>query len=294
MKKLLFLGQGRLGNQMFQWVAINKVFPDATILAPSMAALMQVIDTKARLQIKFNNELLRLLASRKGGRAIVRLAYHLLRPYGYAYEPLHSLHGGIKEPSGQMKIVRAESSHIFVDGGYYQNLRTFLQPRDFQDMQLRSELLERTNTALRSSIGAGHWPDFVVHVRRTDYLNYHPFGLSDVTLRAHYFLKAAAHMREQLGSGARALVITDDPAWCREAFRDMGAFHIFSDRQDVDFAALTQFPGIVIANSSFSLAAACISRLATTIVAPRYWFGANVETWYPAQIESTDPRFIYI
>ncbi len=293
-QRVLFLGSGRLGNQLFQWVALNRYFPEAEIIAPSMCALATVIETGQRLKMESDSYFFRRAIRSKHWRRWLRRAYKGLKLGGYGFEPDIQLDYCRKLPSGVLEISRPESSTVFVNGGYFQNLRNFLDTKDFQCLRLHDALLARARAAIRATIGSGPWPQFAMHVRRTDYLQFEIYGLSDVVLPAEYFLRAAKYIRDRFAFPGPALVVTDDPEWCAATLAEIGPYYVLHESEQIDFAALTMFPCLVISNSSFSLAAACMATQVEHVIAPKYWFGHRVGKWYPPYIESTDPRFIYL
>jgi len=133
-----------------------------------------------------------------------------------------------------------------------------------------------------------------MHVRRSDYLQFKPYGLRDVALPVAYYLRAAAEARRGLSGVRSVLVVTDDAAWCRQELAALGDFSVVSHSEAIDFSILTLFALVVIANSTFSLAAACVGPEVQRVVAPAYWLGHRVACWLPTCIRSDDPRFTYI
>ena len=291
---MLFLGKGRLGNQLFQWTVLQKYFPRSTVWSPSLAALTAVIETGDRLRTTLAPAWLDRISRRKLGRTVMRLLFRHFRLGGYAHEPIAWLPNGCEAPSGELSIRGGDRRLVFVDGGYYQNFRTTLRPADFQTLRLRPQLKARAEAAIGAATQGGIRPSAVLHVRRTDYLHFRPYGLPDVTLPAAYYVRAASRLRTRLGAQAVLLIVTDDAGWCQTELAALQPFHIMSGNEEVDFAALTLFPSIVVSNSSFSLAAACLSRDAREVIAPEYWFGARIGQWFPPQLRSADPRFVYL
>lgn len=112
-----------------------------------------------------------------------------------------------------------------------------------------------------------------VHVRRTDYL---PASTCWPTLTVEYYMEAA---RMLAGKVDRFFVYSDDPQWCRDAFRDP-RFVIRSSEssRDVqDLAAMASCEHHIIANSTFSWWGAWLDPSPEkTVIAPKRWFGPDM------------------
>jgi hypothetical protein len=208
----------------------------------------------------------------------------------YVHEP--SDDSGIR--TGRMAYRAGLTDVVYADGGYYQNLQSLLRPADFQRMRVRESLLQCARATVERELDGRPWPQIVMHVRRGDYLQFKPYGLSDVALPAAYYLRAAAEARRGLTGVQSVLVVSDDAAWCRQELTALDDFSIVNDSEAIDFSILTLFALVVIANSTFSLAAACVGPEVRRVIAPAYWWGHGVARWLPPCIRSDDPRFTYI
>jgi hypothetical protein len=123
-----------------------------------------------------------------------------------------------------------------------------------------------------------------IHVRRGDYLLFPEFELNDAQA---YYRGAMAEVRER---GERAVIFSDDIAWCREQDCFAGAsFYPPSDGPPyIDMYALSRCGRLVIANSTFSWWAGWFAhRRGAEVTAPKSWilgytskeFGIVPPTW---------------
>ena len=289
-----FAGKGRLGNQLFQWAALSKQCPRSHVWSPTLTSLPAVLEPVPRLKTVLPSATLDLLLRRKGGRIVLRTLFKHARLGGYAWEPVENLPDGHEWARGKMLWQRGLFPTTFVDGGFYQNLADFLAPSDFGSLRVRESLLRGARTEIAALVGREQWPAIAMHVRRSDFLRFRPFGLSDVTLPAAYFEKAAAHLRIAHGPHAPLLIVTDDKPWCLATLGGLRPFHLMSSTEALDFAALTMFESVVVSKSTFSLAAACIGPQVRQAIAPCYWFGVRVGRWHPSMMQTSDPRFTYL
>ena len=289
--RVVFLGsQGRLGNQVFQWLALDLQFAGCDIWAPGWRSLTEIFDLPRPVHLGFRSPWLDRLLRRKRGRRLMQLLFGHLRLGGHVHEPRDA--SGNR--TGQMVYRSGLTRVVYADGGYYQNLQSLLHPVDFQRMRVRDSLLQRARTTVERALDGRPWPQIVMHVRRGDYLHFKPHGLSDVMLPAEYYLRAAAEARGGLGGAQPVLVVSDDAEWCRQALSALGDFGVVNNSEAIDFSILTLFPVIVIANSTFSLAAACVGPQTRRVIAPAYWWGHSVARWLPPCIRSDDARFTYV
>jgi hypothetical protein len=291
---VLFAGKGRLGNQLFQWAALSKQFPRSDVWSTTLTSLPEVLEPVPRLKTVLPSSMLDLLLRKKRGRKVLRTLFKHARLGSYAWEPVDRQPDGHEWARGKMLQQPGLFRTTFVDGGYYQNLADFLAPSDFGLLRVRASLLQQATSAINEIVDGDHWPQIVMHVRRTDYLHFRPFGLDDVTLPTAYFEKAAAQMRITHGTHAPLLIVTDDKPWCLESLDGLKPFHLLSSSEALDFAALTMFESAVISNSTYSLAAACMGPTVQRVIAPHGWFGHRVGRWLPHAICSSDQRFTYI
>ena len=289
--RIVFLGsKGRLGNQIFQWLALDLRFAGCDIWAPGWRSLTEVFELPRPVHLAFCNPWLDRLLRRRRGRQLMGLLFGRLRLGGHVQEPRDA--NGHR--TGQMVYRAGMTRIVYAEGGYYQNLQSLLRPVDFQRMQVRDSLLQRARTTVEHALEGRPWPQIVLHVRRGDYRHFTPYGLTDVVLPASYYLSAAAEARRGLGGVQSVLVVSDDADWCRQELTALGDFSVLNNSEAIDFSILTLFPVIVIANSTFSLAAACVSPQTHRVIAPAYWWGHSVARWLPPYIRSDDARFTYV
>ena len=289
-----FIGEGRLGNQIFQFVAIRKRFGEGVLLTPNLRALEDVFKMPANIRIVKISKAAEKILRRVICPAAVRPLFKWLRLGTYCHESKGPRSNGSRDPSGNMAMRRGWLPVAFVDGGYYQNLADFLAPEDFRCLAVREDVLAAAGAVVDKAMGGRPWPRVVMHVRRGDYLGYSAYGLSKLILPMAYFEQAARAARESLGIDAEILVVSDDPAWCRESLTALAPISVVSGPEAVDFALLTMFPVAILSNSTFSLAAACIGPHIERVIGPEFWFGHSVKRWYPPRIMAHDSRFVYV
>lgn len=290
----IFVGDGRLGNQVFQFVAIRVCLGDGRLLTPNLRALAKVFKVPPSLKALQVSRIAEKCLRRIICPISVKPLFKWLRLGTYCYEPMGRMSNDSRAPSGYMATQKGLFPVAFVDGGFYQNLTDMLSPDDFRCLILRDDVLAAARAVVDKVMGDKPWPGIVMHVRRRDYVGYSAYGLDDVLLPVAYFQRAAKTARASLGTGAEILLVTDDPVWCAQELAELQPFNVVSGPEAVDFALLSMFPIAILSNSTFSLAAACVGPDVKRVIGPKFWFGHSVKQWYPPLIGARDERFVYV
>jgi len=291
---ILFIGEGRLGNQVFQYVAVRALLGEAHVWTTGLSALQRVFEPVDGVRCLLRPGLAERIVRRFAVPLLLRPLFKWLRLGDYCHEPMGRDGREHLGMSGAMSRSRGLLPLTFVDGGYYQNLSALLAPQDFQRLRPRPELVGQARAVVQRALQGRPWPGAVLHVRRGDYVGWSSYGLSSVLLPDAYFARAIGAAREHLGPDAQLLVVSDDTQWCQRELARFGPLTVVSVNEAIDFVLLTMFPVVILSNSTFSLAAACIGRGVELIIGPEYWFGHAVRRWLPFHIRSSDPRFRYV
>ncbi|MHB1180088.1 MAG: alpha-1,2-fucosyltransferase, partial [Daejeonella sp.] len=119
----------------------------------------------------------------------------------------------------------------------------------------------------------------VVHIRRTDYLNY---GKRDISLPIEYFTERLKAI-EDIDS-YKVFFLSDDMDYVRSVFEPKPNY-IFSDNDDItDFQIIQSADIAIISNSSFAWWAAYLSEKNNTVYAPKNWIGFRLGKEFPKGI----------
>jgi hypothetical protein len=126
----------------------------------------------------------------------------------------------------------------------------------------------------------------VVHIRRTDYLNY---GKRDISLPMEYFKKRL----DALGDISDCLVyfVSDDIDHVKSYFKEQNNFIYSSNNEITDFQIIKNADIAIISNSSFAWWAAYLSEKDNTVYAPKNWLGFRIGKEHPKKV-MTD-KFIW-
>jgi len=289
---ILFYGEGRLGNQLFQYSALAALArPHEAILAIGLESLdasfvlhgPQVHALRLGLWLKRACKYLLIGCALRPLARTARLCN-----YGSEASPAQRpVAGGIAVRRGLWRSV------TFVDGGYYQ--RTGTLPGTFKAQPVRPS--EAIAISARTIL-TRHCPDdsvpVFVHVRRGDYLTHSFAGdTGGVALPTSYYRQAIDRMREAIPNAHFAFV-TDDPAWVANEFSDVAARSVHSSTVAQDWALMACCRAGILSNSSLALSAALSIVEPLLILGPRYWMGFRQARWIPEGIEWVHPAVHYL
>ena len=127
-----------------------------------------------------------------------------------------------------------------------------------------------------SSDDLSHPHSVAVHVRRTDYLVHPAFQVCGMD----YYKNAFETMRASV-PGARFVVFSDDPAWCRENFKDEDTTIIDSGNKGTDplhdLRLMSRASHHIICNSSYSWWAAWLGKKpGQQVIMPDRWYAKDI------------------
>ena len=291
--RILFIGEGRLGNQIFQYAALSSISPPgARIFAFGLEDLEALFELRGpRLTVLRGGLWLKRFAKHVLAPWLLRPLARRLRLFSYAWEPEQG--GAHRGSGGRLQIRRGLLGGLmFVDGGYYQSSEFWGELFPPRWLALRDEWRQRANELIAQQPMTMPRPYFL-HVRRGDYAAYSTHGVSDVLLPADYFRRAVDEVRAR-GAFNLLFVVTDDPQWARAEFAAVPEAVVISEDPYTDFALMACCEGGIVSNSTFSLAAALFMPHPKLVIAPEFWFGFRVREWLPPKIRFEHPRISYL
>lgn len=293
-KYILMVNCGGLGNQIFQYLAVKKIFSNCVILSLNSRSILNVFEIDDLKWMKCA-KIIEKISRRVIVPYLVVPVFKLIKIGTYVYEEKEKSEQGVDGQSGRIKVQPGRLNVVLVDNIYSQNMtKDGILARKFSILKIKNKIKEMAVEEIKRISGAYSEYGIVVHVRRGDYINFSSYGVSGIALKTDYYLNAINYLRSVTAQDNVVYVVTDDVLWCKNNLSILGNIYFLSVSEKVDFAILSLFKYVVISNSTFSLSASCVSELAQVIVAPKFWFGHEVGRWYPPRIQSDDNRFIYI
>lgn len=261
---------GRLGNQLFQYVFLKylkqrKGAGTVFFVNPHHAYIQKYFDLG-----KIDNF---LLAS-KFYSAITRITPTLLM-LRQVY-----IHNWVIPKKFKIKPWSLYVGY-FQSDYYYQKLKikpTFQIKQQYKDEfeQLYGKLYQENKIV-------------VVHIRRTDYMNYGERRKRDISLPMDYFqkrLNAIENLQDY-----KVIFVSDDIKHVKEVFPPQENYIFSENNEIVDFQVIQSADISIISNSTFAWWASYLSPKKNVVYAPKNWFGFKINAEHPRGI-MTD-KFIW-
>jgi hypothetical protein len=134
-----------------------------------------------------------------------------------------------------------------------------------------------------------------IHIRRGDYL-FWPDKDHPAVLPASYYKKCIDIIYSKV-LNPFFIFTSDDPFYVADVFGGFENSYISRQSNIEDFILMSHCDGGILSASSFSWWAAYFARLRHPngiFLAPKYWGGHSISSWYPPSIESTFLNFVNV
>jgi len=275
---IIIVENGRLGNQLFQYVSLRNLFPDQRLVLLGFDDLVGVATSLDATVIGAKKLPPWLTPSRLGRLLHVLTALRLV---------------------GRIREVKSESLYeLKKQKGFFQTTyvveQSFFQHRSVTDrlepdFSFRPALLTQAEDWLLWQSVAPKQENLVfVHVRRGDFLHW-PNLENPAVLDLEWYERTMNHARQQIQSPL-FLVVTDDLYYAQDVFRGQEDVRISTNDSDVDFALMSLCAHGILSASSFAWWGAYFSRQKNKTpglyFAPKYWVGHRTMRWYPPGFET--------
>ena len=272
---IIFLKNGRLGNQYIQVAGLDHYLPNEKVILINFEELIETFDIKKISRIR----------NFKIYRCTFILLHFFLKIMLKA-----NLIGKLTE------INKNDSFEIIRKKGIFHNIYLaediFFQHKDFlnnfrSNSTLKSSHIEKARSWLvENSIDFNNTNLIFTHIRRGDYL-FVPSRTNPAAVDIGWVKEYMEYFNSKL-TKARFILMGDDSEYLTNTFGEMDTVIISKNDESVDIAIMSLCKYGIMSPSSFALVGAHISRannLDTHFVAPTYWMGHRVGSWIPSGIE---------
>jgi len=270
---ILFFGQGRLGNQLFQYAFIRSLAEQRErIVSCNFRELVELFGPLHGLT-DVRNRLLRRVLTRLGGPLLALLAKTGLIT---SYRVDTYVKNGYTVPDITWRKKQGLFPLTYVHPCFAQS-ESFFRKEIVDQMKIK-QLFEDKADAWLASLPAGCNKVFV-HVRRGDYARFAVLGKPDVTLPEAYYRDAIRWFEKHIVNPFYVF-LTDDPGYVAATFGDIANKAISDNPMFVDFAIMTRCEYGIISNSSFSWWGGYMMKGRKKVFAPGYWLGWKSKVEY--------------
>jgi hypothetical protein len=268
---------GRLGNQLFQYAAVK------TLAQKGQDLLLLGFE---ELQATFDHLNVKIINSRSP--TLDRLQY-----YGLIK---------VARPLAQTRVlatitdaqVSAKVEHHwglvpqihYIDGSFFQGESCF-DPQVLRALTLKEPLRSHAQRLLQEITQGRRTPVFV-HVRRGDYIHW-PDPQHPAVLSAHYYQTCIEMIFAKIDQPL-FIFTSDDYPYVQDIFGKLDHVYLSKGSSLEDFAVMVSCSHGILSASSFSWWAAYFARCnhpESMFLAPEFWIGHRLKSWYPPFIESS-------
>lgn len=270
---IFYFGDGRLGNQLFQYHFIRSILSDDHIVFASNFDEMHELFNPLKRVINIRNKYIKYV--------IRKLAIPLLQLFA------------------QLKLVTSFKVDCYWENGFYvpdvtytktlgllpinyiypcfAQSEQFFKPEVTKNMEIKKIYMDIAQNYL-SQIPS-HYQKVYIHIRRGDYMNFSVLGKPDVTLPLAYYMDRIQWYEANIANPFY-IFLTDDYEYVMNSFADVANKVVSKNSVFVDFAIITMCEYGIMSNSSFSWWAAYMMKNRKKIFAPKYWLGWKSDVVY--------------
>jgi len=280
---VLWIPQGRLGNQIFQYQAIIHLMPQFKVLTIN----------NGFFDLFKNNNNFYILKIKIRGFVIDNATkfFRFLSKKGIVGQvhPLHGLQRGYDIELKELTCCPGLFKNIWYVEGWFQSPE-FMNPKPKIKQEILSMRANFINSfPKRSTLVA-------VHIRFGDFKDWTILGIKNVTLPQSYYIKAFEKFSKLLDSPI-FIIFSDEIATARKFLKNLPyKFQFSSLTSDIeDFAYITFCSHGISSASTFSWwAMSLIKNPNKIIIAPKYWQGFKSREWYPPDIIRKDFSYLEV
>lgn len=265
---LLFLADGRLGNQIFQYMFLKTISKrNERIICLNMRMFFDSFDFDKRGIWHNSNRyvccLFRIIIVPLLLRPLckMRVINYIQQQRDINSRPLPKW----EERKGLLPCIR------YVNTDFFQSELLFNPDLiSILNLHIKGEYVAKARQLL-SGIPESYTKVFV-HIRRGDYVRESFMGEKGIDLPKSYYEDAIDFIKERV-EDPFFIFLSDDPPYVMNCFQEIEPKIISRNSMQVDLAVMTLCEVGVIANSSFSWWGAYLMNERKLVVAPKYWYG---------------------
>jgi len=271
---ILFLADGRFGNQIFQYMFLKTLQKDNKhIVVSGFEDLISILDIKDIVNFNKKNKWIR------------GAFFRVLKPFLLYLADKKIISSVQVVHENVLNIYKRESTEYIYTEGFFKNLTfvklAFFQSESFFDEKLIN-CLQIKNKFILNAQDFLH--DFTnkykvfVHIRRGDYKDYKVYGKSTL-LPMEYFHKQIQWFLANKQNPC-FIFLSDEPEFIEKEFDYLDNKVISKNSYEVDFAIMTLCNGAILSPSSFAWWGSYLMKDRDLVFVPKYWLGFSAKEEY--------------
>ena len=277
---IFFFGEGRLGNQLFQYSFIKSIEnKEHAIVSYSFGNILELFGPIQSI-INIRNKNLKFFI-RKFGLPLLDFIAQIKLITSYKIDTYTE--NGFIVPDISYTKRKGLLPIIYIYPSFAQS-ETFFKQNQIKNLVIQKIYLEKAEEFL--AFIPNHFNKIFVHVRRGDYVDFSILGKRGVTLPISYYRNRIEWYEENI-ENPFFVFLTDDPEFVECCFENVRNKVISNNSMMVDFTIITLCEYGVMSNSSFSWWATYMMKNRKKVFSPKYWLGWKSEVEFPKGITSS-------
>lgn len=281
-KIILWIPQGRLGNLLFQYQAVNKLYKNSVIFTIDQG-LNQMFNLKRKVTFF---KVPKILESR-----VLTIYSYLLKSmvkhkiFSHVTPKVFNVTNDQNDEDKSISYEKGFFKNIIVFDGFFQN-EIYLHDKPEINQYILQEAKNITNKYV-------NYKKIAIHVRFGDYENISLLGNDNLSLPIDFYTNCINKMKSNF-TNCIFIVFSDDIVKAKKMFSSYKDFvFIGQTDQNFDFAAISICDSAIISASTFSWwASSYISSSDKLILAPKFWLGFKANIWFPKYIRSNFINYV--
>lgn len=273
---IVFLADGRLGNQLFQYVFIKTIAREnEKIIVTGFDEIIETFNISDVLNLSTNNRWIRAFLFRICRPILTYLSkFKIIKSIVVNRERIL---GGYFREAKTYKLSQGVFKNItFIKLGFFQS-EAFFDTNVVKRLELKSKHISNALDVL-SSVSEEYFKVFV-HIRRSDYIGYKVYGRS--TLLPISYFKDQVERFQGYKKNCFFIFLSDQPELIHSEFGYLENKLISKNNHySTDFAIMTQCNGAILSPSSFGWWGSYMMKEMNVVVAPKYWLGFGSKEEY--------------
>lgn len=268
---ILFLADGRLGNQIFQYAFLKKIRKNKEmIIVSGFENLQEVFEVSDVLNINKKNRFIRILLY-KFCKPVLSLLSNKKVITSVAVDYEKALDFYLREGTTYTVNKGFFNVFTFVNLGFFQSEK-FFDKDIVKQLKIKDIYLHEADIFLKSVPKEA--TKVFIHIRRGDYKNYFIYGKSTL-LQISYFNELIKWFIQNRNNPF-FIFLSDEYEFVENEFKDIKNKLISSNKHyGVDLAIMTKCNSAILSPSSFGWWGSYLMSDRDVVFAPKYWQGFN-------------------
>ncbi len=268
---ILFLSDGRLGNQLFQYAFLNTIAKDnEKIIVSGFEDLKEVFEIDNIIFLNKKNRLIRAFLFRICKPILNFFAdKNIISSIAVNHEKVLDRYR--RETTTFTKSEGFFNFFTFVKLGFFQSEK-FFDKVVVQQLKIKDKYLDEANEFLKSVPQDSN--KIFVHIRRGDYKEFTVYGKSTLLPISYFHSQIEWFMKNK--TNTYFIFLSDEPDFLEKEFAYIKNKAIpINNSVGMDLAIMTKCNGAILSPSSFGWWGSYLMQKRDIVIAPKYWLGFN-------------------